>query len=33
VKRFELVIDAAIDARQRVPGLTATIIGEGPLRG
>jgi glycosyltransferase involved in cell wall biosynthesis len=33
VKRFELVIDAAIEARGRVPGLTATIIGEGPLRG
>jgi glycosyltransferase involved in cell wall biosynthesis len=33
VKRFELVIDAAIEARRRVPGLTATIIGDGPLRG
>lgn len=33
VKRFELVIDAAIETRQRVPALTATIIGEGPLRG
>jgi glycosyltransferase involved in cell wall biosynthesis len=33
VKRFELVIDAAIEARQSVPGLTATIIGEGPQRG
>jgi glycosyltransferase involved in cell wall biosynthesis len=33
VKRFELVIDAALEARHRVPGLTATIIGEGPLRG
>jgi glycosyltransferase involved in cell wall biosynthesis len=33
VKRFELVIDAALEARNRVPGLTATIIGEGPLRG
>jgi glycosyltransferase involved in cell wall biosynthesis len=33
VKRFELVIDAAVEARMRVPGLTATIIGEGPLRG
>jgi glycosyltransferase involved in cell wall biosynthesis len=32
VKRFELVIDAALAARRRVPGLTATIIGEGPLR-
>jgi glycosyltransferase involved in cell wall biosynthesis len=33
VKRFELVIDAAIEARRRVPALTATIIGEGPVRG
>jgi glycosyltransferase involved in cell wall biosynthesis len=33
VKRFELVIDAALAARQRLPGLTATIIGEGPMRG
>jgi glycosyltransferase involved in cell wall biosynthesis len=32
VKRFELVIDAALEARRRLPGLTATIIGEGPLR-
>jgi glycosyltransferase involved in cell wall biosynthesis len=32
VKRFELVIDAAVEARRRVPGLEATIIGEGPLR-
>jgi glycosyltransferase involved in cell wall biosynthesis len=32
VKRFELVIDAAVEARPRVPGLTATIIGDGPLR-
>jgi glycosyltransferase involved in cell wall biosynthesis len=33
VKRFELVIDAALEARHRVPALTVTIIGEGPLRG
>jgi len=33
VKRFELVVDAAIEARQRVPGLTVTIIGDGPMRG
>lgn len=32
VKRFELVVDAAVEAKRRVPGLTATIIGEGPLR-
>lgn len=32
VKRFELVIDAAIEARRTVPGLTLTIVGEGPLR-
>ena len=32
VKRFELVIDAAVEARQRVPGLTLTIVGEGPLK-
>jgi len=32
VKRFELVIDAAIEARARVPGLTLTIVGEGPLK-
>lgn len=32
VKRFELVVDAALQAKQRVPALTATIIGEGPLR-
>jgi glycosyltransferase involved in cell wall biosynthesis len=32
VKRFELVIDAAIEARHRVPDLTLTIIGEGPLK-
>lgn len=32
VKRFELVIDAAIAARQRIPELTLTIVGDGPLR-
>lgn len=32
VKRFELVIDAAVAAKRRVPALTATIVGEGPLR-
>jgi glycosyltransferase involved in cell wall biosynthesis len=32
VKRFELVIDAAIEARATVPGLTLTIVGDGPLR-
>jgi glycosyltransferase involved in cell wall biosynthesis len=32
VKRFELVIAAAVQARRRVPGLTVTIVGEGPLR-
>lgn len=32
VKRFELVIAAALVARRRVPGLTLTIVGEGPLR-
>lgn len=31
VKRFGLVISAALAARQRVPGLTVTIIGDGPL--
>ena len=33
VKRFDLVIDAAVEARRRVPNLTVSIIGEGPLRG
>lgn len=33
VKRFELVIDAAIEARRTVPDLTLTIVGDGPLRG
>ncbi len=32
VKRFDLVIAAAVEARRRVPGLTLTIVGEGPLR-
>ncbi len=32
VKRFELVIDAAIEARRRVPELTVTIVGDGPIR-
>lgn len=32
VKRFELVVDAAIEARRRHPELRLTIIGDGPLR-
>jgi glycosyltransferase involved in cell wall biosynthesis len=32
VKRFEVVIDAAVQAKARVPGLTVTIVGDGPLR-
>ena len=32
MKRFELVIDAALEAKQRVPGLTVTVVGDGPLR-
>jgi glycosyltransferase involved in cell wall biosynthesis len=32
VKRFEEVIDAAVEARRRVPGLTLEIVGDGPLR-
>lgn len=32
VKRFELVIDAAIEARAHVPNLTLTIVGDGPSR-
>jgi glycosyltransferase involved in cell wall biosynthesis len=32
VKRFDLVIRAAIEARRTVPGLTLTIVGEGPQR-
>ena len=32
VKRFDRVIDAAVTARNRVPGLTLDIVGGGPLR-
>lgn len=32
VKRFELVIDAAIEARRTIPDLRLTIVGDGPLR-
>jgi glycosyltransferase involved in cell wall biosynthesis len=32
VKRFELVIEAALAARRSVPGLTLTIVGDGPER-
>lgn len=32
VKRFDRVIDAAVAARNRVPGLTLDIVGTGPLR-
>lgn len=32
VKRFEFVIEAATEARRTVPGLTLTIVGDGPLR-
>ena len=32
VKRFELVIAAAIEARERVPGLRLQIVGDGPER-
>lgn len=32
VKRLGLLIDAAVSARSRVPGLTLTIVGDGPLR-
>ena len=31
VKRFDRVIDAVVAARPLVPGLTATIVGRGPL--
>ena len=31
VKRFDRVIDAVVAARRDVPGLTATIVGRGPL--
>lgn len=33
VKRFELVIDACVRARERVPTLELRIVGEGPLLG
>ncbi len=33
VKRFELVIEAALEARRRLPDLTLTILGDGPERG
>ncbi len=32
VKRFGLLIEAAISAREQVPGLTVTIVGDGPER-
>ena len=32
VKRFELVVAAAVEARRRVPDLTVTIVGDGPMR-
>lgn len=32
VKRFELVIDGALEARRSVPDLRVTIVGDGPLR-
>lgn len=32
VKRFELVIDAAVAARREFPDLTLTIVGDGPIR-
>ena len=32
VKRFGLLIEAAIAAREQVPGLTMTIVGDGPER-
>jgi len=32
VKRFELVVAAAIEAREQVPGLRLQIVGEGPER-
>jgi glycosyltransferase involved in cell wall biosynthesis len=32
VKRFGLLIEAAVAARQQVPGLTMTIVGDGPER-
>lgn len=32
VKRFDRLVDAALEARRRVPDLELTIIGDGPLR-
>jgi glycosyltransferase involved in cell wall biosynthesis len=32
VKRLSLLVDAAIEARHRLPGLTLTIVGDGPDR-
>jgi glycosyltransferase involved in cell wall biosynthesis len=32
VKRFELLLDAAAEARSAVPGLRVRILGEGPSR-
>jgi glycosyltransferase involved in cell wall biosynthesis len=32
VKRLSLLVDAAIAARERIPGLTLTIVGNGPDR-
>ncbi|MFM7871682.1 MAG: glycosyltransferase family 4 protein [Ilumatobacteraceae bacterium] len=33
VKRHDLTISAAIEARRRIPALRLVIVGEGPLRG
>lgn len=32
VKRFDVVIGAALEAKERIPGLTVTLVGDGPLR-
>jgi glycosyltransferase involved in cell wall biosynthesis len=32
VKRLSLLVDAALDARERLDGLTLTIVGDGPER-
>jgi len=32
VKRFDVVIAAAVEARRQLPALTLTIVGEGPMR-
>jgi glycosyltransferase involved in cell wall biosynthesis len=32
VKRFELVIDAVVEARRHIPDLELTIVGSGPLQ-